>query len=285
MSGIPKNVVYCVSRIHCTFSDGLGHAREISGTGFWVGNGTTTPVFVTNRHNMDATIWEENPHDLKLVRVCLELRKRGTQSELLDETAFFELVDVASVLRLHPSADCAVLMDAKGVVPAEYRSVTTIDIAMIADGPRLSANAQIMDLVSFVGFPGRTCAWWDDKANLPIARLGALASDPGRPFSNRAIRTDDVGLVSGLSFSGSSGSPLFLHEKGIRVGQGLSGGAYVPPQVIGIMSGHMQDVEPGEELLNHTGLSYFTRSTSILELIGGSSNQAVNLPGAGAPAG
>src|SRR5258708_4291150 len=106
MSGIPKNVVYCVSRVHCTFSDGLGHGREISGTVFWFGNGPAPPVFVTTRHTMDAAIWKENPHDLKLVRVRLELRKRGLQSELLDETAFFELVDVATVLRLHPSADC-----------------------------------------------------------------------------------------------------------------------------------------------------------------------------------
>jgi hypothetical protein len=269
MSGIPKNVVYCVTRIQCTFSDGIGHGRDIGGTGFWVGDGASKPLFVTNRHNVDASIWEQNPHDLKLVKVRLELRKRDAQSELLDETAFFELLDFAQFLRVHPTADCAVLTDARGVIPPEYKSVTPLDISMLADGPRLSANAQMMDLVSFVGFPGKTCAWWDDAANLPIARLAALASDPGRPFSNKAIRTSDVGLVSGLSFSGSSGSPLFLHEKGIRVGEGLSGGGHVPPQVVGIMSGHMQNDEPTEEVLNHTGLSYFTRSTSILELIAG----------------
>jgi hypothetical protein len=269
MSGIPKNVIYTVARLHCKLSDGIGHVREISGTGFWLEHDRGKPVFVTNRHNVDASVWKENPHDLKLVEARIELRRRGEQDEFLDDTVFVTLEGLPNCFKSHPSADCAILTDTRGVIPPGYGKVTPVALSMIADSAGLSDNARIMDLVSFVGFPGQTCAWWDEAANLPIARLASLASDPSRPFVNAAIRTTDVTLVSGLSFSGSSGSPVFLHEKGIRVSAPLSGGGHIPAQVIGIMSGHLQDREPDEELLRHTGLSYFTRSTSILELVRG----------------
>lgn len=234
MSGINPKIVYGISRIHCTFINELNNNNKpvIKGTGFWVLiESRTTPIFVTNRHNIDATIWESNSRNFKLESIKLELRKRGTNDELLDQTEFFELIDFANGLRIHPSADCALITDAKGKIPTEYKNISYMDVSMLADSRYLTTSAQIMDLVSFIGFPEKTTKWWDTQANLPIARLGALASDPGRPFTNKAIRTTDVGLVSGLSFSGSSGSPLFLHQKGIRVGGGLKGGGYIPPHI------------------------------------------------------
>ena len=69
-------------------------------------------------------------------------------------------------------------------------------------------------------------------------------------------------LFRSLSFSGSSGSPVISHEKGIP---GISG--YVEPKILGIMSGHWWDEEPESGMFFHSGLSYFTRVTSIRELV------------------
>ena len=72
-------------------------------------------------------------------------------------------------------------------------------------------------------------------------------------------------LVSGLSFSGSSGSAVISHEKGIRLGVGLSGSNYVEPKLVGIMSGHWWNDEK-QDAFQHSGLSYLTSSIAIIDL-------------------
>lgn len=138
----------------------------------------------------------------------------------------------------------------------------------LADSSFFKDKVAMMDIASFIGFPGTgDSIWWDDQFNFPIARVINIASLPTIPFSNEAIPTEDTLLVSGLSFSGSSGSVVLLHEKGVRAGQGLKNPAYVPPKVLGIMSGHWRELNSEPKMFSHSGLSYFTRSTSILELM------------------
>lgn len=125
-----------------------------------------------------------------------------------------------------------------------------------------------MDVASFVGFPGNDGKkWWNKKWNLPISRTVHIASWPRIASSNNSIPTLDVMLVSGLSFSGSSGSPIISYEKGIKAGATLSTVSYVAPRILGIMSGHWWNEEPKGGMFFHSGLSYFTRATSIRELL------------------
>jgi hypothetical protein len=42
---------------------------------------------------------------------------------------------------------------------------------------------------------------------------------------------------------------------------------YSPSKIVGIMSGHMIDRD-APEMFRHTGLSYYTRASSIRELLG-----------------
>ncbi len=129
-----------------------------------------------------------------------------------------------------------------------------------------------MDAASFIGFPkpdGQP--WWDTRANEPIARMMSIASLPRQAFVNTNLGLtgeEDVVLANGLSFGGSSGSPVILHSKGIKLSGPLTGGDYVPAKLIGIMSGHRMDGSKVPPMLAHTGISYFTRSTSVLELFG-----------------
>jgi hypothetical protein len=167
----------------------------------------------------------------------------------------------------------------------------------IANEEFFKYNLNVMDNASFIGFPGkRGLRWYDDSWNLAIARTVNVASHPAKPFLNEGIKTSDVMLVSGLSFSGSSGSPVLSHTKlGVAAVPELTR-AQEPsqwqaclnqtirsinnnityPKLIGIMSGHWDEdansspggkCKSGADVFRHSGLSYFTRSTAILDLL------------------
>lgn len=266
MSGVNQSVVYSVARIRCMFNNSTtGLTETFRDTGFWVGQGARR-AFVTNRHTLDKSFSSERREDLELAGIEIELRHLEGDIAY-NETGFFAVNNFQSCYHLHPTADCAVLIDPEFDCPREFADHVPLSLDTIADGEFLRGKAQLMDFVSFIGFPGHDDdPWWDQQANIPIARMASIASTPERSFVNSAIRTADVVLVSGLSFSGSSGSPVFLHRKGIRATPPLVAD-FVPATLIGIMSGHSMEAGPLPEMLRHTGLSYLTRSTSILELL------------------
>lgn len=82
-----------------------------------------------------------------------------------------------------------------------------------------------------------------------------------------------VYIVSGLSFQGSSGSPVFLHLSGIKIqssnGISVTGATDTlrVQKIIGIMSGHWREQSDTPSMFKHSGLSYYTRSTAILDLL------------------
>ena len=170
-------------------------------------------------------------------------------------------------LAIHLTADVAVIQNPKFVSKPTGFEYTCFNHTDIADNSWLATNLHAMDIASFIGFPGKKGKpWYDEKWNLAIARSANIASLPYIGFTNSSIPTSDAMLVSGLSFSGSSGSAVISHQKGIQVGPGLSGSNYVPPKVVGIMSGHWWD-EDDPEPFRHSGLSYLTSSSAILSLM------------------
>jgi len=237
-------------------------------------------IFVTNRHNCDPTIKLGSTTAYKCYEVKLELREQQFYIPSA-KTQFFTITDL-SCLKFHPSADVCIFEDPEFVDldPCfrmstlfsvdggnfSYQPILTVED--IADKAYLEQNVAPMDAVSFIGFPGSGGkGWWDEKWNLPIARSATIASHPKIPFTHKAIKTTDTTLVSGFSFSGSSGSPVFLHQKGLKSSATMKFNAYVEPKIIGIMSGHFQDKDT-PPMFQHTGLSYLTRSTSIIECLG-----------------
>jgi hypothetical protein len=235
MSGINPNIVATrVARVHVKFQDDLGNIREVSGTGFWAKSGSKS-FFVTNRNNLDATLKLGRDTKYKIVDVAIQLRRcEGT--EYFAETLFAQCKRPSLIL--HPTADVGAICE------AEYEGDTTgyghevFPMEDIATQDFLAKHLGPMDLASFIGFPGRSNEpWWDKVWQMAIARTINIASWPAFSYSNSAVPTSDVMLVSGLSFSGSSGSPVISHSKGIKVSGPLTGGDYVPPKIIGIILG------------------------------------------------
>ena len=263
MSGINPQIVFAITQISTEFNDDIGNSRTGIGTGFFLRRHPTS-FFVTNRHNVDPTMRLGQSWSLRAVKLLLRRYADGVPTE---ETRWFAL-DMHRSSWLHsPTADVSVL--AVGHFAEQLGefgfNVLLVDVASQSFFER---RAQMMDFVSFIGYPGSgTSTWWDKRWNTPIARMATIASSPAVPFTHESVATSDVTLVSGLSFSGSSGSPVLLHQKGVRTGAGLTDPAFTPPTLLGIMSGHWWDARDEPAIFKHSGLSYFTRATSIAPLL------------------
>jgi hypothetical protein len=281
MTGFSQDVAFAIARIRTEFIDDIGNKKSGTGTGFWVEVTPGRNVFVTNKHNVDPVLFVRNIHDrfftdnCQLIEVSIELRHFPSNDQgkhFSSDTQFFAVNSFESCLQCHQTADCAILLAPTFKdLAADYEPCSIVKKEQhLAEKSWLETKMMMMDMASFIGFPGKGGrAWWDTEWNLPIGRFATIASRSDIPFTNQQIKTANVTLVSGLSFSGSSGSPVILHEKGIQVNVAhFSGGNYTPPMIVGIMSGHVNEKDPDlPELLQHTGLSYFTRSDSILELL------------------
>jgi len=272
MSGINKAVIFAVTRLKVRFEDGLNAPIAISGTGFWIKSNRNKQLLITNKHNLDPKLKLGSATRYSLTHVEVQLRKIGLNQHF-EETEFVPISNVANCIKFSSNADCAIIVEPQYVNrPVDY-SHNNIMQNDIAEQSLLNDKVQMMDIASFVGFPGdNRTEWWDQRWNLPVARLVNISSWPSIPYTNVDVITADTMLVSGLSFSGSSGSPLFLHQKGLKPTTGdiiINDDNYVEPKILGIMSGHwwLDEANTPQLFKRHSGLSYVTRSTSILDLI------------------
>lgn len=272
MSIISDHVVFAVNRVMTIFDNPSAPLAPCprSATGFWVSDTQRRKAFILNKHSVSPALAFREPNGLSLKEISLELRfstKIGNQvsfgSEIEEETKFFKVNNFTQSLIIHETADCAALIDPELVSEQNSYIPIPLRIEDIANQAFLASQANIMDLAFFIGYPGNQ-GLWDEKRVLPIARLSSLASMPHMSFTNSLIETADVGLVAGLSFGGSSGSPLWLRsEPGVE------------PKLIGLMSGHSEVVDNEKyelrdnkgTVFTHMGLSWYTRSTAILELL------------------
>jgi hypothetical protein len=268
---IPSGVALGVNRILTTFGDVAVHDITISGSGFWLESEEKKWLFVTNRHNVDPNL-RSDTKGYRTTRVELELRTDPDGAD--PRVQSFEVADLDRCLFVSDSADCAVFADPhlKGLAaPFEIWKMAT-EWYLAGDKDDVWRWLGMGDLATFIGFAGSggdaNSRWWDQKHGIPIGRLVSLSSHPGVAFEHPSICTGDAGLVSGLSFSGASGSPLLSHEK--RGGSNGFGEVsfddhVAESKIIGIMSGHLLAEQGG--LFDHSGLSYYTRAPSIAGLI------------------
>jgi hypothetical protein len=254
---------FAVARMRGRLERPGGRPVEFSATGFWLLTSDGHVLFVTNRHNVDPTLKHGVGTPFHLTGVELQVR-----DSVDGAVTFHPVANLDTAIWCAPSADCAVIAD-PGLVGGQMLDVGRVFREENLAETAMFAALQITDGASFIGYPGlRGQPWWDQATELPIARLAAIASIPTTEFRNDAVRTTDVMLVSGLSFSGSSGSPVFNQRKGIPSGGDIHDRSYVPFKIIGIMSGHFwENPDDAPEMFRHSGLSYLTKSTAILALI------------------
>jgi hypothetical protein len=188
-------------RLECEHPDG----RISIGTGFFfkcAENGREfIPVIITNKHVVRGSTKG---------RFLLTL-KDNNDNPVLGNTVSVELDNLESRWYLHPDDNtdlCAMpiaplLKEAESIGKPVYYVV--LDKSLIPSSEDLNSFDLLEDIV-MVGYP---IGLWDEKNNLPLFRKGTTASHPAINWNGGKEFIIDVAC-----FPGSSGSPVFILNKG-----------------------------------------------------------------------
>lgn len=123
----------------------------------------------------------------------------------------------------------------------------------IADEDYFSNELRAFDEVAFTGFP----EYYDVLSERPIIRSGRIASDPKHNYPINGRAAGRCIAYEAFSHEGASGSPVYAPAKGLSSIPTSRDG-----RLVGINAGHIK-TNHGQ----HSGLSYFYRSSVILEII------------------
>lgn len=275
MAGLSKETCLCISRIKSSFKDSIGNAPTGYGTGFWCLTEKQNKIYVTNKHNVDCNVKFKSKEIFDLTDIQIELRKKEG-NRFFSETEFFSVNLQETSLITEENIDLAVFVNP---IFKEHKSNYEYKLLGISEW---SANhdffanrSRIASDVSFVGYPTN---FYDSTWKLPIARHAIIASVAEIGFSHNEINLNDIVLVSGLSFGGGSGSPVFSSQRGLKINldRGFAeSDDYCPQKLLGVMTGHLQFpketekfmTKKEEEFTRHSGLSYFTKFTALDNII------------------
>ncbi len=275
MTGLSKEICFSISRLQTEFVDSLGHNLKGLATGVWVLTEKGNRIFVTNKHNLDVNMIYGLEEKYKLSSLELELRKKE-EKKFISETKFFPINLAKSKIIYGDTIDLALIINPKYVDYINSFDVNCLDFsAWIPDEDFFVKRCRLASDVSFVGYPINL---FDSKWKLPIARHAVIASVSEIDFSHEEIESKGIILVSGLSFGGGSGSPVFSSLRGLRINCDngfVESDDYCPQKLLGVMTGHLQ-LQPETEkymtkkekaFILHSGLSYFTNILSLIKLI------------------
>jgi len=262
--GLNNDFLYSACRVEVGFSDSNGKTITGSGTAFFAKNKTGDICLVTNRHVLDIDYKKATPKykDFKLSSLVIHVKNKDA-SGLPTIDNKFSIVNINEVI-YHPTFEndvaCIKNLTVAKMTALNAKADYFIPYELFAEKAKLIEKLVICDLVVFPGFP----EWFDKKENRPILRTGTIASDPRYDYSFSGAFDGECVAYEAFSFSGSSGSPVFAIQKGIKVGAGLTGGNYREIMLVGINAGHL----PVSSVIeSHSGISYLYKSNVILDVI------------------
>lgn len=241
-----------ILRATFTFCRAGGQPKDYSGTCFLVSERiqdirfpsfwTPKLYLVTNRHNVDFVLIEgESAKGFMLVDISVLYRDRESDNQQTTVS-----ISIDQNAKIYVDSNC---FNDIALIEFEFSDVpTAINCNLPLDNIAADLSierVEIGEAVSFIGFPG---AHWDAANDLPILRQASIASSPNLRYKNESQSGEaERILVSGMSFAGSSGSPVFRMNS---------------RTIIGVMAGHYKASEQV-----HSGLSYFIKSSVILDIL------------------
>ncbi len=249
----PKQFLYSAYRVETEHACPCGTTKSGSATAFILEASPKTPWIVTNRHVMDLDYRHPTSKykDFSLLNFSITGRRPD---------------DSSYTFRLHPEARYFLHSDPENDVvliepriwwdspkDAEKGFFWHFTLEHLADATLFSGSIWPFDVVCYAGFPDQH----DKLGNRPIIRSGRIASDPKFDYSWDRSPHGMCVAYEGFSFSGSSGSPVFAPPRGM---QGIPDSRH--GYLIGVNAGHVPNYPTG-----HSGISYFYKSTVILEII------------------
>lgn len=266
-SEIPASHLYSAYRILAKFERRDTTIAEKAGTAFVVRNQEGELCLVTNRHILDLGYSEPAVTSVgaQLVGVRIEgfIASGGDVNQLPREHVVFEIKEVTELtFAANYDEDVACLKRPRGTLlkGRKARLDFNLNHSDLADDAWIEANLSVCDFIVYPGFP----PWYDRSENRPILRTGTIASDPRTNYSHEPTPKGRRVAYEGFSFGGSSGSPIFATQKGFQGGAGIVVTGFRESRLVGINAGHL----PAERF-GHSGVSYFIKSSAILDLING----------------
>lgn len=269
--GLNNDFLYCAYKIETTFKDDQNTIKNAQGTAFFVKNKRGDLCLITNRHVVDIRYLDKNSQYIRFRLTTMRLRGKGKEqaSMMPDLEQYYLVVDFdKAIYHSNRENDIACIISPRVISltstdnPANVTIEYFIPYNFIATQEDYRTNLSICDFVAFPGFP----EWHDRRGNRPILRVGTLASDPRYDYSSKEEYQGAQVAYEAFSFGGSSGSPIFAVQKGLRPGAGLSFSGFRDLLFIGINAGHLPVAGSYGQ---HSGISYFYKSTAILEIIEG----------------
>lgn len=249
-----RRFLYSAYKIVTQFVDDIGSTPiSVQGTAFVIALGAGELAIVTNRHVIDADYKRLTPEYKYFKPASITITGRRDDDSLYR----FSVDPTSPIHHSHSySDDVAVLISPRCQVIENMSTMTLFyhfALEDLADDKFFMSELEPFDVVAFAGFPEEH----DKLFERPVIRGGRVASDPRFDFSVGGKAAGRCIAYETFSREGSSGSPVFAPAKGF---QGLPWAR--PGRLIGINAGHLNN-----QLGQHTKLSYFYRSTVILEIL------------------
>lgn len=210
--------------------------KSWTGTGFIIQYETsagTVPVLVTNKH----VVSEASEFHIRLIQSSDD----GQPSQLYTEMTIEEFGDTSWVGHQNPDVDIAVMFLSPVINHLRSHGKSPYYKALPPNLMLTKEQAEDLDALENVTFIGYPDGMWDEINCLPIARRGQTATP---------IQVDYCGnpsfLIDASVFGGSSGSPVFLFDRGIypdRMGNATAGNRLA---LLGIVAAVYQKQESGD---------------------------------------
>lgn len=257
LHGLKNSFLYSAKKLNALCKKG-NESINSQGTGFFIITADKQSFLITNRHVIDPgysapqykgfVLEELTIESYKSIDPSgqpLEFKKNSVKNAntYFDENQYNDIACLAN-LTLHEgiTINC----------PIEYN--------LLADKEWINTKLTVCDSIAYSGFP----EWFDHQKNIPIFRMGTIASDPRTDYCYR--NGDPIAAriaYEGFSSEGASGSPVFATQKGFPVGEGLEAPEdfYREMKLIGINAGHYHSDK------GHSGISYFYKSSVIKNII------------------
>lgn len=256
--------LYSAYKVVTHFADDVGTPKSVQGTAFVIAIGSGDLAIVTNRHVIDLDYKEPTAKYKNFTLKSIVMTGRRDDDSLyrfsIDPTSsVFYSQDVLDDVGVFMRPKCQAIEN----MP-DMKLFYHFALEDLADENFLRSELAPFDVVAFAGFPEEH----DRLAERPLIRGGRIASDPKFDFSLQGKAAGRCIAYEAFSHGGASGSPVYAPAKGF---QGMSGARN--GRLVGINAGHLN-----REMGQHTGLSYFYRSTVILEIL--KDNGVLNGPAA-----
>lgn len=275
--GLNNSYLYAAKKITVTIEKGK-NSIQFMGTGFFLLKDNDL-ILVTNRHVVQPWYSHNEYNGYSITKFEIESYQKYDDDGIPID---FKCTSISNYDEFMFSNniydDVACLINPKG---GEFIISSHIPYDYLADKEWINNKLCVCDSIAYPGFP----MFYDKINNSPIFRMGTIASDPRFDYSGSEDgKSSDRIAYEGFSSGGSSGSPVFATQRGYRLGSGLvdeGNGFYRESKLIGINAGHYSDYNPiiingnTESSISskqHSGISYFYKSTIIRKIIEDNSN-------------